>query len=281
MVHVNSNDAGAAIVPSAPRALFFGGALCSREDLEALVGNRLAALDREAVRAGCEPCLRAFDRRELLAQVGFEPLVELVLVEVGREVAGVDIVGRLAVVDVCEAAKPALDAPALRLQELACAVRVHRRQAYASPAAEPARITVMREQLRVVAAAIVEDGKVLLVSKRAAPDVFYLPGGKPDGGEAPLATLARELDEELGVTLAGAEPFAVVEDEAALEGTPMEMHVFLASVGGAAAARAEIATLVWVGADGHVPGRLAPAIRNHVLPQLRARGLLACDKTVA
>jgi ADP-ribose pyrophosphatase YjhB (NUDIX family) len=40
---------------------------------------------------------------------------------------------------------------------------------------------------------------LLLVSKRAAPDVFYLPGGKPDPGEAPLDCLRRELREELGV----------------------------------------------------------------------------------
>src|SRR5262245_2248968 len=39
---------------------------------------------------------------------------------------------------------------------------------------------LVRESLRVVAAAILADRKVLLVSKRAAPDVFYLPGGKPD-----------------------------------------------------------------------------------------------------
>jgi len=128
--------------------------------------------------------------------------------------------------------------------------------------------------LVVVAAAIVEDGKVLLVSKRAAPDVFYLPGGKPDDGETPLATLARELQEELGVTFDEAEPFAVVEDVAALEGTPMEMHVFLATVRGAVTPRAEIAALAWVGAQGDPPGRLAPAIRNHVLPHLVERGLL-------
>lgn len=130
------------------------------------------------------------------------------------------------------------------------------------------------EPLLVVAAAIVADGKVLLVSKRAAPDVFYLPGGKPDDGETPLATLARELDEELGVALVEAEPFAVVEDEAALEGTRMEMHVFLATVLGSAAPRAEIAAFAWVAAAGDVPGRLAPAIRNHVLPQLNAHRLL-------
>ena len=55
----------------------------------------------------------------------------------------------------------------------------------------------MVSPLRVVAAAILDGEKVLLVSKRVAPDVFYLPGGKPDRDESPLQTLARDLDEEL------------------------------------------------------------------------------------
>jgi 8-oxo-dGTP diphosphatase len=133
---------------------------------------------------------------------------------------------------------------------------------------------VPEEPLHVVAAAIVDRGKVLLVSKQAAPDVFYLPGGKPDAGEEALPALARELDEELGVRLVDAEPFAVVADRAALEHSPMEMTVYLATVDGPAAPQAEIAALAWVGAGGEVPGRLAPAIRNHVLPQLAARRLV-------
>jgi 8-oxo-dGTP diphosphatase len=129
--------------------------------------------------------------------------------------------------------------------------------------------------LRVVAAAILEDRKVLLVSKRAAPDVFYLPGGKPDPGEAPLATLARELGEELGVTLGDSKPLAIVSDRAALEGSPMVMHVYVATVKGTLSPQAEIDALAWVGASGDSPGRLAPAVENHVLPQLAARGLIA------
>jgi 8-oxo-dGTP pyrophosphatase MutT (NUDIX family) len=125
-----------------------------------------------------------------------------------------------------------------------------------------------------VAAAVVDGGKLLLVSKRAAPDVFFLPGGKPESGEEPLATLARELDEELDGVVVGSEPFGVVRDEAALEGSPMEMHVYLASVDGALSPKAEIARVAWVGASGESPGELAPAIRNHVLPQLAARGLI-------
>jgi 8-oxo-dGTP diphosphatase len=113
------------------------------------------------------------------------------------------------------------------------------------------------------------------VSKRAAPDVFYLPGGKPESDEAPLATLARELREELGVALVWSELLSVVSDEAALERQPMEMRVYLTTVEGVATAQAEIAELAWVAADGRSPGTLAPAIRHHVLPQLAARRLIA------
>ena len=34
--------------------------------------------------------------------------------------------------------------------------------------------------LVVAAAAVIEAGRLLVVSKRAAPEVFYLPGGKPE-----------------------------------------------------------------------------------------------------
>jgi 8-oxo-dGTP diphosphatase len=72
--------------------------------------------------------------------------------------------------------------------------------------------------LRVIAAAVVGSRGLLLVSKRAAPDVFFLPGGKPEPGEAPLACLRRELCEELGVGIDDARPFAEVRAPAALEG---------------------------------------------------------------
>jgi 8-oxo-dGTP diphosphatase len=134
---------------------------------------------------------------------------------------------------------------------------------------------VTADPLRVVGAAILARRRLLLVSKRAAPDVFYLPGGKPESDEAPLATLARELREELGVALVRSELLSVVSDEAALERQPMEMRVYLTTVEGVATAQAEIAELAWVAADGRSPGTLAPAIRHHVLPQLAARRLIA------
>ena len=126
----------------------------------------------------------------------------------------------------------------------------------------------------MIAAAIIDGEKVLLVSKHEAPDLFYLPGGKPEKGESPLETLARELAEELSVALIDADLLSVVSDEAALEEVAMEMQVYLVRVGGSISTRAEIAAFAWVGAKGDAPGTLAPAIRNHVLPELAARQLI-------
>ena len=80
--------------------------------------------------------------------------------------------------------------------------------------------------LRVIAAAVLGSRGLLLVSKREAPDVYYLPGGKPEPGEAPLDCLRRELAEELGVGIAATEPFGEVRAPAALEGVEMRMTVF-------------------------------------------------------
>jgi 8-oxo-dGTP pyrophosphatase MutT (NUDIX family) len=125
----------------------------------------------------------------------------------------------------------------------------------------------------VVAAAIVQAGRLLVVSKQAAPDFFYLPGGKPDAGEEALEALTRELDEELGVRPVEPRLLAVVEATAALEGVPMKLTVFEARIDGVPRPAAELAHMRWVsGREGDL--RLAPAVRDHVLPLLRASGTL-------
>ncbi|MFD0339618.1 NUDIX domain-containing protein [Streptomyces sp. NPDC127117] len=130
------------------------------------------------------------------------------------------------------------------------------------------------DSLFVIAAAVVEDGRLLVVSKKAAPDVFYLPGGKPDADEETLETLARELEEELGVQLLEPRFLADIEAVAALEGTPMKMTVFEGRLSRPPRPAAELAHMRWVsgGEDGL---HLAPAVRDHVLPLLRRNGALA------
>ncbi|WP_224058095.1 NUDIX hydrolase [Streptomyces kanamyceticus] len=130
------------------------------------------------------------------------------------------------------------------------------------------------QPLVVVAAAIVQEGRLLVVSKQAAPEVFYLPGGKPDVGESPMEALTRELDEELGVAPLEPRFLAEVEAVAALEGVPMRMTVFEARIGRTPVPAAELAELRW--ASGREDGlSLAPAVRDQVLPLLRERGALA------
>jgi 8-oxo-dGTP diphosphatase len=126
--------------------------------------------------------------------------------------------------------------------------------------------------LRVIAAAVLGPRGLLLVSKRVSPDVFYLPGGKPDAGEGPLDCLRRELREELGVVVRTTQPFAEVRARAALEGVEMWMSVFLTRLIGVPTPAAEIAALRWW---PHDPGlSLAPAVRDFVIPRLRRSGLL-------
>jgi 8-oxo-dGTP diphosphatase len=114
--------------------------------------------------------------------------------------------------------------------------------------------------LRVAAAAIVREGCLLLVSKNAAPHVFYLPGGKPDPGEAIEDCVRRELREELGVEALSLEFHQTVHAPAALEGIPMSMDVFRCVPDREPVASAEIAALAWYDPDQPFAGTLAPAI---------------------
>lgn len=132
---------------------------------------------------------------------------------------------------------------------------------------------VVREQgygkgvmLRVAAAVVIEDDRVLLVSKAAAPDVFYLPGGKPEPGESAEECVRRELREELGVQLASLAFHETVRAPAALEGVPMTMEVFRVELIGQPAAGAEIAAIAWYQRGKPFAGTLAPAIAELTLP---------------
>lgn len=67
---------------------------------------------------------------------------------------------------------------------------------------------------RVVVAGFVHDCNEVLLAKRAttkriAPGKYHLPGGHVDFGEHPTESLARELREELAITVRVAEPLHV------------------------------------------------------------------------
>jgi 8-oxo-dGTP diphosphatase len=128
--------------------------------------------------------------------------------------------------------------------------------------------------LRVIAAAVIEDARLLLVSKRAAPEVFYLPGGKPADGETAEDCLRREIAEELGAEVIALEAFDVVHALAALERVPMEMTVYRTTLDRRPAPAAEISELRWYDPAMPFAGRLAPAVADHVIPALLAAGAI-------
>lgn len=127
--------------------------------------------------------------------------------------------------------------------------------------------------IRTVAAVIRDPaGRVLLVRKRGSP-IFIQPGGKPESGEGPLATLARELDEELGVAPVDGSIrlLGEFEDDAVHEpGLRVRATVFLCAIDRAPRACAEIEALAWV--DPRAPSGLtiAPLSARRILPAVAA-----------
>jgi hypothetical protein len=92
---------------------FFDCSLSGWDCFEAFVRNCLAALDREAVGSVGKTRFCTLDRSELLAQVVCLTLVELVLIQLGREVAWIHLVHRLPGVLLFQVGKGSLDPGAL------------------------------------------------------------------------------------------------------------------------------------------------------------------------
>jgi 8-oxo-dGTP diphosphatase len=132
-------------------------------------------------------------------------------------------------------------------------------------------------RIRIVAAVIRDaTGRVLLVRKRGA-EVFQQPGGKRDPGDVDdLATLARELDEELGCRLRTDSVRFLCQAEAPAaneRGHVVEGRIYVVDVDGEPQPRAEIEELRWV--DPAVPDvPVAQLSFHHILPLLTAKTMV-------
>ncbi|MBZ5540533.1 MAG: (deoxy)nucleoside triphosphate pyrophosphohydrolase [Acidobacteriia bacterium] len=86
----------------------------------------------------------------------------------------------------------------------------------------------------VVAAVIEREDRRLLIGQRrktdSSPLKWEFPGGKVRPGEEPEAALARELREELGVTLRKSREIARVQHTYAAQSEPLEIRFFAVAI---------------------------------------------------
>jgi 8-oxo-dGTP pyrophosphatase MutT (NUDIX family) len=125
-------------------------------------------------------------------------------------------------------------------------------------------------EIRVSAAVITDaDGRLLLVRK-AGTTAFMQPGGKPEPGETADETLARELEEEIGVVVAASDlrPLGLYRASAANEpGFVVVADVFEVDLGAQhPVVAAEIDELRWITRADADAIEVAPLARTYFLP---------------
>ncbi|WP_270353163.1 NUDIX hydrolase [Microbacterium testaceum] len=125
-------------------------------------------------------------------------------------------------------------------------------------------------RIHVSAAVITDADGRLLVVRKAGTTAFMQPGGKPEPGETPAQTLARELAEEVGIRVSpdALEPLGRFTASAANEpGFAVVADVFRVEIGDQQPVPdAEIAELRWITAGTASGIEIAPLAREFFLP---------------
>ena len=121
-------------------------------------------------------------------------------------------------------------------------------------------------------AAVIQNrqGDVLLVRKRGS-DTFIQPGGKPDQDEEPLVALARELQEELNISMRVDTAYFLGEFEERAVNEPgrrVRGKAYYVEVLGEPSVQAEIEEMRWFNPQNiaHADVRVAPLSAKHILP---------------
>ena len=140
--------------------------------------------------------------------------------------------------------------------------------------------TAMNPRIVVSAVCVFDDAGRLLTVRKRGTDKFMHPGGKPEPGETAAQAASRELEEEVGISVAPGDlvPFGSWLADAANEAaTQIEATVFTAPTlinapgSWTAHPSAEIAEIRWLDLSGELPDDLAPLLTDHVLPLLAAQ----------
>jgi 8-oxo-dGTP pyrophosphatase MutT (NUDIX family) len=121
--------------------------------------------------------------------------------------------------------------------------------------------------------ALIRNDRILLCRPRRST-AWILPGGKMERGETEMDCLLRELTEELGA-VQPVNPVKLGTYDSFTAGDPpkpIRIELYGGELSGDPRPCAEIAELVWY--DGGAPSRLAPSLRELILPDLVRRKLL-------
>ncbi|WP_312315631.1 NUDIX domain-containing protein [Stenotrophomonas sp.] len=126
--------------------------------------------------------------------------------------------------------------------------------------------------IRIAAAVISrDDGKVLVVRKKGS-HAFIQPGGKIEPGEDPIQALCRELDEELGLTIAPTLPAFIGTFSAPAvneRGSTVIAQVYTFSHTGEVHPKAELEEIAWIDRKNSGDLELAPLTRDHIFRALQ------------
>lgn len=132
----------------------------------------------------------------------------------------------------------------------------------------------VRQLIDTVAWVRIEEGRILCARPRDK-DVFYIPGGKREGGETDLQTLLREIEEELTVALLPETAAHVGTYEAVVhgpaDGALVRMSCYTADYRGTLAASSEIEEVAWF---SYANRSLVPPVDQLLFDDLVDAGLL-------
>jgi 8-oxo-dGTP diphosphatase len=135
-------------------------------------------------------------------------------------------------------------------------------------------VTEPRVRKLVVAGLIVgEDQRILITQRRAdqaLPLQWEFPGGKVEPGEAPVAALVRELQEEIGVTVSVGRIWDVLFH--AYPAFDLVMLVYVCRIVDGVPRAVEVADLAWVAAPDLARWDILPADRP-LVERLRVESL--------